>query len=63
VKSQIRASHAPVCSLTIATDQQPGTLPDDANELSQFYERQETVHSPDRLDDRLDQFASLLAGL
>jgi uncharacterized protein YegL len=63
VKSQIRASHAPVCSLTIATDQQPGTLPDDANELSQFYERQEAVYSPERLDDRLDQFASLLAGL
>ncbi|WP_424016285.1 VWA domain-containing protein (plasmid) [Halorientalis pallida] len=63
VKKQIRASHAPVCSLTIATDQQTGSLPDDASELSRYYERQETVYSPERLDDRLDQFASLLAGL
>jgi len=63
VIDQIRRSHAPVCSLTIATDCQPGSLSDSASELSRYYERQEAVYTPDRLDDRLDQFASLLAGL
>ncbi len=63
VIDQIRRSHAPVCSLTIATDCQHGSLSDSASELSQYYERQEAVYTPERLDDRLDQFASLLAGL
>ncbi|MFQ3293028.1 MAG: hypothetical protein ACI8VE_000082 [Natrialbaceae archaeon] len=63
VIGQIRRSHAPVCSLTIATDCQPGSLSDRASELSQYYERQEAVYTPARLDDRLDQFACLLAGL
>ncbi|AXG12017.1 vWA domain-containing protein [Haloplanus rubicundus] len=63
VIDQIRRSHAPVCSLTIATDCQPGSLSDSASELSRYYERQEAVYTPERLDDRLDQFASLLAGL
>lgn len=63
VIDQIRRSHAPVCSLTIATDCQPGSLSDSASELSQYYERQEAVYTPERLDDRLDQFTSLLAGL
>jgi hypothetical protein len=63
VINQIRRSHAPVCSLTIATDCEPGSLSDSAFELSRYYERQETVFTPERLDDRLDQFASLLAGL
>jgi uncharacterized protein YegL len=63
VIEQIRRSHAPVCSLTIATDCQPGSLSESASELSRYYERQEAVFTPERLDDRLDQFASLLAGL
>ena len=63
VKDVIRRAYAPVCSLTIATDTEPGTLSGSASELSNYYERQETVHTPERLDDRLDQFASLLAGL
>jgi Mg-chelatase subunit ChlD len=33
VIGQIRRSHAPVCSLTIATDCQPGSLSDRASEL------------------------------
>jgi len=63
VKDVIRRAYAPVCSLTIATDTEPGTLSGSASELSSYYERQETVYTPERLDDRLDQFASLLAGL
>ncbi|MFC7230059.1 VWA domain-containing protein (plasmid) [Salinirubellus salinus] len=63
VKDVIRRAYAPVCSLTIATDTDPGTLSGSASELAAYYERQETVYSPERLDDRLDQFASLLAGL
>jgi len=59
----IRQAYAPVCSLTVATDTEPGTLSGSASELAQCYERQETVYTPERLDDRLDQFASLLAGL
>jgi len=63
VKDVIRRAYAPVCSLTIATDTEPGTLSGSASELATYYERQETVYRPERLDDRLDQFASLLAGL
>ena len=63
VKDVIRRAYAPVCSLTIATDTDPGTLSGSASELATSYERQETVYTPERLNDRLDQFASLLAGL
>ncbi len=62
VIDQIRATHAPVCSLTIATDTQPGHLSTDASELADYYERETTVYGRERLDDRLDQFASLLVG-
>jgi len=61
VKDVIRRAYAPVCSLTIATDHEPGTLSGSASKLAPYYERQETVYTPERLDDRLDQFASLLA--
>jgi len=62
VIDQIRAAHAPVCSLTIATDTQPGHLSTDASELGDYYERETTVYGGERLDDRIDQFASLLVG-
>jgi Mg-chelatase subunit ChlD len=62
VIDQIRASYAPVCSLTIATDTQPGHLSRDASTLAEYYEREATVYDGDQLDDRLDQFASLLIG-
>ena len=62
VIDQIRAAHAPVCSLTIATDTQPGRLSTDASELADYYERETTVYDGERLDDRIDQFASLLIG-
>ena len=62
VIDQIRAAHAPVCSLTIATDTEPGRLSTDASELADYYERETTVYDGERLDDRLDQFASLLVG-
>ena len=63
VIEQIRTAHAPVCSLTIATDTPSGHLSRKASELSEYYEREATVHDGERLDDRLDQFASLLTGL
>jgi len=62
VIDQIRAAHAPVCSLTIATDTQPGHLSTDASELADYYERETTVYDGERLDDRIDQFGSLLVG-
>jgi Mg-chelatase subunit ChlD len=62
VIDQIRAARAPVCSLTIATDTQPGRLSTDVSELVDYYERETTVYDGERLDDRLDQFASLLVG-
>ncbi|WP_318571248.1 vWA domain-containing protein [Salinigranum marinum] len=62
VIDQIRAAHAPICSLTIATDTQPGRLSTDASKLAEYYEREATVYDGGRLDDRLDQFASLLVG-
>lgn len=62
VIEQIRSSHAPICSLTIATDTQTGNLSADASELAAQYEREATIYDGDQLDDRLDQFASLLVG-
>jgi Mg-chelatase subunit ChlD len=62
VKREVRASYAPVCSLTIATDRVPGTLGSDAEEMATVYERQATVYTIEDLDARLDQFASLLTG-
>jgi hypothetical protein len=62
VIEQIRASPAPICSLTIATDTQAGNLSADASELATYYEREATIYDGDQLDDRLDQFASLLVG-
>jgi Mg-chelatase subunit ChlD len=62
VIDQIRATHAPVCSLTISTDTPPGHLSTDASKLAEYYEREATVYDGERLDDRLDQFASLLVG-
>ncbi|WP_158598784.1 VWA domain-containing protein [Haloarcula sp. Atlit-120R] len=63
VIEQIRASPAPICSLTIATDTQAGNLSTDASELATYYEREATIYDGDQLNDRLDQFASLLIGL
>jgi uncharacterized protein YegL len=62
VKRELRASYAPVCSLTIATDCEQGTLAPDASALAPYYERQAAVYDVDAIDDRLDQFASLLTG-
>ncbi|MFC6943099.1 VWA domain-containing protein [Salinirubellus sp. GCM10025818] len=63
VKHELRDSYAPVCSLTVATDCAPGTLAPDASALAPYYERQAAVYDIDAIDDRLDQFASLLTGL
>ena len=63
VKRELRDSYAPVCSLTVATDCEPGTLAPDASALAPYYERQTAVYDIDAIDDRLDQFASLLTGL
>jgi len=62
VIDQIRTSPAPICSLTIATDTSTGTLSADASGLAANYEREATIYDGDQLDDRLDQFASLLVG-
>jgi Mg-chelatase subunit ChlD len=59
VKRELRDSYAPVCSLTVATDCEPGTLAPDASALAPYYERQAAVYDIDTIDDRLDQFASL----
>jgi len=63
VTRELQASYAPVCSLTIATDCNPGTLAPDASALAPYYERQAAVYDVGAIDDRLDQFASLLTGL
>jgi hypothetical protein len=52
-----------VCSLTVATDCEPGTLAPDASALAPYYERQAAVYDINAIDYRLDQFASLLTGL
>ncbi|RAW44015.1 hypothetical protein DQW50_16545 [Halorubrum sp. 48-1-W] len=63
VTRELQASYAPVCSLTIATDCDPGTLAPEASALTPYYERQAAVYDVSAIDDRLDQFASLLTGL
>ena len=63
VKHELRASYAPVCSLTIATDCAPGTLGSDAEESASIYERQAAAYNTEEPDARLDQFASLLTGI
>jgi Mg-chelatase subunit ChlD len=62
VSEEIKGTYAPVCSLTIATDCRRGSPPAKAERLEQKYDRTATVFNPERLDDRLDQFASLLGG-
>jgi Mg-chelatase subunit ChlD len=63
VTRELQASCAPVCSLTIASDCDPGTLVPDASALAPYYERQAAVYDVGAIDNRLDQFASLLTGL
>jgi hypothetical protein len=63
VTRELQASYVPVCSLTIATDCDPGTLVPDASALAPYYERQAAVYDVGGIDNRLDQFASLLTGL
>ena len=63
VTRELQESFAPVCSLTIATDCEPGTLAPDASALAPYYERQAAVYDVGAIDERLDQFASLLTGL
>ena len=56
----IKQSYAPVCSLTVATDCEPGSPPERAAELEPHFDQTTTVFDPEKLDDRLDQFAALL---
>jgi hypothetical protein len=56
----IKQSYAPVCSLTVATDCEPGNPPERAAELEPHFDQTTTVFDPEKLDDRLDQFAALL---
>lgn len=56
----IKQSYAPVCSLTVATDCEPGNPPGRAAELEPHFDQTTTVFDPEKLDDRLDQFAALL---
>lgn len=56
----IKQSYAPVCSLTVATDCEPGNPPERAAKLEPHFDQTTTVFDPEKLDDRLDQFAALL---
>lgn len=62
VMDEITTTYAPVCSLTIATDCPRGDPPAKAQRLERLYDRMATVFDAAMLDDRLDQFASRLAG-
>jgi uncharacterized protein YegL len=63
VKSLVRGTRVPVCSLTVATDCQQGSPPDKAEQLDPVYERTETVFSENQLAQTLDRFAGLMTGL
>jgi Mg-chelatase subunit ChlD len=63
VKRVVASTYAPVCSLTIATDKRRGNAPASAKELEAVYERTATVFNASALDQKLDRFASLMAGL
>lgn len=56
----IKESYAPVCSLTVATDCEQGNPPDKAEQLEAMYDQSTTVFNAEKLDDRIDEFASLL---
>jgi hypothetical protein len=60
VEIQIKASYSPICSLTIATDCEFGNPPDKAERLEKTYDQTTTVYDPSKLEDRIDQLASLL---
>lgn len=62
VKEQIKRSYAPICSLTIATDREYGNPPPKAKKLEPVYSQTTTVYDPAKLDDRIDELASLLSG-
>lgn len=61
VANEIAASYDPVCSLTIATDCQPGNPPEQAETLLRKYDQTTTVYDPSQLEARLDELASLLS--
>jgi Mg-chelatase subunit ChlD len=60
VENQIKSSYSPICSLTIATDCEYGNPPAQAETLEQMYDQTTTVYEPSKLDDRIDELASLL---
>ena len=60
VEEVIKKSYAPICSLTVATDCEKGNPPDKAEQLESRYDQTKTVYEAEALDDRLDEFASLL---
>lgn len=57
VIDQIEKARCPVCSLTIATDKNPGDNLDSAEELEREYTRTATAFSEETISDELDQFA------
>jgi len=60
VIDEIKASHSPICSLTIATDCENGNPPEKAEQLETEYDQTTTVYDPGMLDRRLDEFATTL---
>lgn len=55
---EIGKAYAPVCGLTIATDCRRGNPPRKAAELEGLYDEHLFVYDENRLDERIDQFAS-----
>lgn len=60
---ELTACYAPVCGLTLVLNHASGEIPTCVADNEQFFDRHEYVHDPERLDDRLDQFAMMFDGL
>ena len=62
VREELQTTQAPVQSLTIATDASPNNPPDQADELSGYYDGHTYIFDSDRLEDRLDNLIAGMAG-
>lgn len=60
VSNVIEDINSPICTLTIATDRSPDNPPEKAEKLADKYTQSKYVFNESKLNDRLDQFASLI---
>lgn len=60
IRNTLSTSLVPTCSLTIATTEEPGQLPEKAQQMDAIYDQSATVFNEENLTQELDFLASLL---